>query len=76
MLRILGVVYLFSLANGLALVALERLWPSAAPSPGSPAEAPYLEVDLDPGILARFSWLWVAAAVAIADIAQRWRGMP
>jgi hypothetical protein len=75
MLRILGIVYLFSLANGLALLALESMSPPAADSPGSPAEAPELELAPDEGILARFSVLLVAAGIALAGILERWKGM-
>ncbi len=76
MLRILGIVYLFSLANGLALLALESMCPPAAKSPGAPAEAPELELAPDDGILARFSVLLVAAGIALAGVLERWRGMP
>jgi hypothetical protein len=76
MLRILGIVYLFSLANGLALLALERMCPPPARSPATPVGAPELELAPDDGLFARFSVLLVAAAVALAALLERWKGSP
>jgi hypothetical protein len=76
MLWIVVIVYLFSLANGLALLALDGMWPHAAQSRGAPAEAAELIAAPDAGILARFSLLLMAAAVALAGILQRWSGLP
>ncbi len=76
MLRIVGIVYLFSLASGLALVALERMFPSPVESSATPAEDPEPELVPDDGLFVRLSVLLVAATVAAAGLLARWQGSP
>ncbi len=55
MLRVLGIVYLFSLANGLALVAFDRTFGFSEKRAGTPAELPGVELAGSEALFARFS---------------------
>jgi hypothetical protein len=73
MLRIVCIVYLLSLANGLALLALDGMLP---PVPSDAAQVPeVVELRVLPGgLLEGFSMLLVGAAIAAAILLQRWQG--
>ncbi len=73
--RILGIVYLFSLANGLILLALKNIFPPAEESRRAPAEIPELDWARDDGIFAGLSVLLAGAVMTLAGILERLGGM-
>jgi len=71
MLRVIAIVYLFSLANGLLWVALDRTFGPAAERAGTPAEAPETDIAGSDALFAHVSLL-AAAAMALQAGLQRW----
>jgi hypothetical protein len=75
MLHILCIVYLLSLANGLALLALDGMFPpSASASRRVAVDEAEVEIVAQPGLLARFSLPLVGAALVLMGVMQRWKG--
>lgn len=71
MLRVLSLVYLLSLAQGLVLVALDRAFGFGEKRTGAPAELPAIELAGAEGAFARFPVLWIAAASLVLDLLHR-----
>lgn len=71
MLRVICIVYLFSLANGLLLVALDRTFGPSRERAGTPAEEPSVEVAGSEALFARVSFA-LASAAAFQALLHRW----
>lgn len=72
MLRVIAIVYLFSLANGLLWVALDRTFGTAGERAGTPAEEPAVEIAGSEAFFTHVSFIAIAAALALQAGLQRW----
>jgi hypothetical protein len=72
MLRVIAIVYLFSLANGLLWVALDPTFGPAGEPVGTPAEAPETDIAGSDALFAHVSLLVAAVAMALQAGLQRW----